>query len=217
MITMREAAKIYNKHYYGGKGEQTLKRLNDRLEYTPEEHDSFHLAAIGGGNMKGDINYNFDYLDKNGFVARNAGIKAELLQFMYQFPFVQRDTIETYLSDTLFPNIFKYIHEFKNKGEDTKYSHIPELHELIASYKKIENLDKCKVIDFLDLEEFAFHWRKSQELHAKIAHNHPECIDANGHYIPSKILDLDVKEFCIDNFTEVEKLKLPSRGQGLSK
>ncbi len=191
MVTMRDAIEAYNKRYYDGKGEAMLEDKGYNGEKRPF-HDMCHVIASGIANFNiGDCNLidSFKFLDKTGLVARNAGMKAEMLEYIYNNALakktVSKDDIQWYFSSI----IVKVVGKFTVPHQEQSKSHIAELHDIISD------------------KEIIFHTDKARELAEKLERNHPECCNNSGSLDFDKLLDLDLNEFAINNFTIEDKKK----------
>ena len=238
MITMKEAAAAYNKRYYGSKGVETLykingnftnkKAFNESVELTATLHDMGHLISSGVLNVKAtNFDDSFKIFEDTIGVERLVGAKAELLQHIYNkafgiwdankgkdlfsernsgqvFDIMKQDTLEYFKHNTV-PLMQEMIGNVKTDGS---YSHIPKLDSLIASYKDMTN---PKLEDFFSDEDIKFHTEKAGKFYQRLEQTHPECfVDGKIEY--ENMMNLDVRECCINNLSAVEVNKL--RGGG---
>jgi len=212
---MRDAVIAYNKRYYGGKGKEILKDLVGIELPDQEQHDISHILVSGIANLnmqEKSLLEQFAFLDENGLVARNAGLKAELLQYIYDNGVMLGSTtsleqVKSYYQQSL-PIIFA---RYVNGKDGNKLSKVPELGVLLSSYNGIHT----KFENIITPEEIEFHVQKASDLYDKLNAEHPDCFN-KGFPDYEKLLDLDLKEFAIDNFTMAEKIKLRGANLGAS-
>jgi|GEM_PF-4764296 len=223
MVTMRDAVKAYDQHYYGGKGMDILYDLTGVRIRNPQWHDVFHVIVSGIQNMDekdGDLKRRFEILDESGLTYKNVGVKAELLQHIYLLTFDDSSKSDNlYLDEYLEGSVASIFDRYIDKvdyGESKKnYSHIPQLNSLITSYKNID-FNHCRVSDFISDVELKFHIEKAKQLHDRLAEKHPDWFNGDGRFFIEKMLDADLNEFRIDNFTAVEKGLLRDAGKSAS-
>lgn len=229
MVTMRDAVEAYNKRYYGGKGEEKIKKLNTKVKNGDQNsHDFFHVISSGVVNiLENNDNFveRYKFLDDRGLVNRNSGIKAEILAKIYMDVFSFLEEKKEINKDIIVENLQKYILKIGNifakeiyncNQENKEYSHVVQLKELIAGYQKYidqNNLfTKDEIYNFISSDEIDFHIEKSQKLFEELKNNIHDCF-MNGKCSINSFLREDVNNFKIDNFTMTEKIKL--RGANL--
>lgn len=232
-LTMGEAVEVNNDRYYGGRGEELAEKYNFII-YNRPVHDMFHLISGGalnvaiGANCVGDINRGLEYLERHGLASRLVGVKAEVLQGIYDISFellnkgkeptweLMSNIINIYCRD-MFVYMLKYMDILRAKSPSSipEYSHIPEINKLFLDYELLAP-DKRTVnaSNFFKRSEIDFHIGKAVELYNRLKESHPECVK-DGKLDTEELLKLDVNELRIDNFQQLERLKLGDISRGL--
>lgn len=225
MITIHDLVEAYNRRYYGSDGLNIFRATNTNADKKISEkgivlafHDCCHVLASGAANLNLEENVDaasyLKFLDDNGLVDRNVGIKAELLQEIYRRVSLWSESptlpeIKEDFNHNLVPEFKAYLEQHPSG----RLSHIPALHTLLDGYRdKIDSTDFFEKI--ISADEIRFHIQKAAELGAHLRSKHPECFNGKKP-IFEKILSLDAKEIAIDNFFNMRE-KIALRGANLN-
>jgi len=206
MLTLHDAALLFEKHYYGGRGVEILtNEANGRLDAPAEAHDAIHLIASGilddyafdkQIENKDDLQSRFLAVENAGEVNALVGIKAELLQALYYSVFSNSTpptTLEiSYNLGQYVTTLHNLFHDYmwnRNARAESTYSHIPVVDTLLKSYRS-DNLS------FISWDEIEQHIKRAQALKQQLMKNHPKCF-YEGKALVNKLLKLDVKELAL--------------------
>ncbi|MEZ5690034.1 MAG: hypothetical protein R3D71_00020 [Rickettsiales bacterium] len=239
MVTMREAVAAYEKRYYDGKGGEIASNSGIKVE-DYQIHDMYHLIASGALKISDnhEVVSGIRKLENSDLVDRAMGVKAEILSAIYlkvfedimvdqnrsfqrlknsDFIKEQFDIAKSSIDLQMKDSELNYKQSYKIDYHDNKF--VNKLYESYNEYRgkvnSSSNVRKFKadinINDFISDEEIEFHRDKAENLFYSLRQGHPEFFINSVN--EGALLDLDIKEFTIDNFmaTEKEKLKKISK------